>query len=829
MSPFLFAWRMLRRDLRAGELHLLGVALFVAVASLSSVGFLTQRIEQGINRDATQLLGGDLLISGDRPAPAEWVAQARADGLRAVQVLQFNSMASTDEAAQLAAIKVVEPGYPLRGSLQIAAAPGEPAREAGAVPAPGEAWLDEQLLAALGLNPGDVLQLGYLDLRVTALVTYESDRGMGFSSFVPRLMINAADLPASGLIQEGSRVRHRLQLAGEREAVQRFHDWVKPRLQRGQELESIDNARPEIRERLDRGARFLRLAAMLAVVLAAVAIGLASRRYLQRHLDGCAVMRCFGAGRAQLLSAFLLEFLIFGLAVAALACLAGFGLQLALAELARALVKTSLPPVGITPVLQGLLVGMLLVLGFVAPQLLQLTRVPPIRVIRRDLGVPQLASLLAWGGGAAALGGMMLWIAADLRLGLAIVGGFAAALTVFAAAAWGMLGAFGRLRHIGGGWGLRYGLAALSRRRASSVLQVVALALGLTAILLLTLVSQDLLSGWRNKLPPDAPNRFMIGVQPEQREPLAQFFAAQGVPMPELSPMIRGRLVAINDRPVRGEDYQEERARNLAEREFNLSYGGVLQSGNEVVAGRWHGEARVAEFSMEEGIGERLGVKLGDEVNFEIAGQRVSGRVSSVRKLDWDSMRVNFFFTGAPGLLDGMPASFITSFYLPPERADLVRALVAAFPNVTVIDVGAVLAQVANLTERLASVVQFVFAFALFAGLTVLLAAQQGTHDERRFEISVLRALGARQQQVRAALAAEFLALGALASLLAVLAAWLIGQLLASQVLQLSFTPDWLDFALAAVLATAVIAISGWLGVRGVLQHTVMDGIRAAS
>ncbi|WP_317984300.1 ABC transporter permease [Candidatus Dactylopiibacterium carminicum] len=296
---------------------------------------------------------------------------------------------------------------------------------------------------------------------------------------------------------------------------------------------------------------------------------------------------------------------------------------------------------------------------------------------------------------------------------------------------------------------------------------------------------------------------------------MREFFTAHGLQAPALAPMVRGRLAAINGNPVHGEDYEESRTRNLAEREC-------------IVAGRWHGEAHVPEFSMEQGIGERLGVALGDEVSFEIAGQRVSGKVSSVRKLDWDSMQVNFFFTGAPGLLDGMPASFITSFYLPPERAGMVRELVASHPNLTVIDVGAILAQVAQLTERLARLLQFVFGFAVLAGLMVLLTAQQGTHDERHYELSVLRSLGARRKQLHFALAAEFLALGAMASALAVFAAWGIGQVLASFVLELPYSAQWPAFALAWVLGTLGIALVGWLGARGVLRQTVMEALRAS-
>lgn len=829
MQNLRLALQALRRDLRAGELNLLILALVIAVVALSSVGFFTERVAAALKRDANQLMGGDLLISSDHTLPPDYRQEAERLGLRVTETTTFNSMTSTDDVAQLGAVKAVVPGYPLRGSLRIAQRMGDAGQEAGRIPARGEVWLEERLITALQVKPGDQIQLGSQAFRVGALVTFESDRGTGFFSFVPRVMINAADLPATGLLQEGSRYRIRMQFAGDKPAVDQMEAWLKPRLGRGEQLESIDDARPEVRNGLDRANRFLRLAAMLAVVLAAVAIGLSARRYLQRHLDGCAVMRCFGAQRNQLLSIYFIEFALLGLFVGLLGCLGGFLLQEALAGLAAGLVKTALPAPGWLPVWHGLLVSLILMLGFVMPLLVRLTRVPPVRVLRREWGGLEAGSTGVWAIGGAALSALMLWIAGDLRLGLTVVGGFAAALGVFALAAWGVLGLFGRARSLHSAWGLRYGLAALYRRRASSVIQAVALALGLTAILLLTLVSRDLLDAWRMRQPADAPNQFVLNIQPEQREPIARFFAEQGFSSPELLPMVRGRLMSINGRAVSAADYTEERAKNQVEREFNLSWSSRLQAGNQIVGGTWHGDARVPEFSLEQGIGQRLGIKLEDTVEFEIAGQRVSGKISSLRKLEWDSMRVNFFVTAAPGLLDGYPASYITSFHLPEGRAEVVNRMVATWPNLTVIDVGAVVAQVVEMTQRLVDMVNFVLLFALVAGIVVLLAALQSTHDERMYELSVLRTLGARNRQLRTAMLAEFLVLGGIAALLAVGGAVAIGYALSNSVFELPYSPRWLALVAVGLLAAVAVVAAGWLGVRGLLRHSVLEGLRAAS
>jgi putative ABC transport system permease protein len=828
MPVILHALQMLRRDLRAGELTLIGLALFIAVLGLTSVGFVTDRVSQGLAQEATQLLGADVVISADHPVPVALETEAARRGLRITHSIAFNSMATTDSATQLAAVKAMEPGAPLRGSLQIAPAPNQSGHEAGRIPARGETWVDEQLLTALGLKPGDLLQLGYLNLRIGALVTWESDRGMGFSSFSPRILINAGDLPASGLLVEGSRARYRLLAAGDDpQTVRSFIAWAKPRLGRGEDLESLDNARPELREGLDRAGRYLRLTAMLAVVLAAVAAGLSARRFLARHLNGAAVMRCVGASRAQLLSLYLLEFFCLALLASLLGCLGGFALQTMLGKLVAGLMHTQLPPPGWLPVAHGVAVGLVLTLGFVLPQLLRLTNVPPIHALRNEWEGAGSGSTLLWGLGVAALAGLLWWIAGDVKLGAWVVGGFALAVVLFVVLAWGLLAVLGRGRKLALGWGLRYGLAALYRRRVGSAVQVVALSLGLACILLLGLVSQDLLAGWRQQQAPDAPNRFVIGIQPGDRAAFTQQMGQRGLPV-VLEPMIRGRLVSINGRAVSAKDYPNERARSLVEREFNLSQGASLPKGNVVVAGRWHGTEAGAEFSMEQGLGKTLGVKLGDRVEFQIAGQRVAGRVGSVRRLDWDSMRVNFFFIASPGLLDSMPASYITSFHLAPAQQPVMRDMVTAFPSISVIDVEAVLAQLEAFAGRLADMVQFVFAFALIAGIIVLLAAQQATHDERRKEIAILRALGARNTQVRTALIAEFVALAGVSVVLANAAALGIGWALAHYVFDMAFGPRLLLLLGVAILAIVVIVACGWLGVRGILREPAVEGMREA-
>ncbi len=822
----LFSLRMLRRDLRAGELGLLLVALIIAVTSLTSVGFFTDRVARALRLEANQLLGGDVVLVADHALNPEWRAEATRRGLRAVESASFTSMATRGEAATLAGVKVVEDGHPLRGSIRIAPGLNQPDAPAPGIPARGELWLDERLASTLGARVGDTVGLGASRFRMAAVLSFESDRGANFFSLLPRLVINAADLPATQLIQPGSRSFHRLHVAGDPAEVARFEAWAKDRLQRGESLETVDNARPEVRTVLDRAERFLRFAAMLAVVLAAVAVGLATRRFVERHLDGCAVMRCLGARQAQVMGLFIGEFVLLGLAAGVVGCALGFGVQFVLAGLLGGLVGVPLPAPGGWPVAHGMAVALLLLLGFALPPLIRLGRVSTLRVLRREWNGVAAREGLAWGLGALVLAGLLVAIARDWLLGAWVVGGFALAFGAYGLVAWLVLGLLGRVRAVASsGW--RYGLAGLHRRPLASLVQVLALGMGLTALLLLTLVRSDLLDNWRQATPADAPNRFVINIQPDQLEPLRRFFADEGRPAPLLQPMIRGRLVEVNGRPVSPDDYTEDRARRLVDREFNLSVDARLPEGNSVVAGRWHGADTTPQFSVEQGLAQTLGLALGDILTFEIGGVRSEARISSLRKLDWDSMRVNFFVIAAPGMLDGQPASYITSFYLPPARLDFANRLVAAFPNLTVIDVAAVIGQIQGMVDQLIGAVQFVFGFAVVAGVVVLVGALQATHDEREKELAILRTLGARNRQLRGALLAEFAALGLIAGALAGIGATGIGWALGHFVFKLPYAPSPLPVLAGALAGGLVVMLAGWFGTRHLLSRPPLESLRA--
>ncbi|MBS3917044.1 MAG: FtsX-like permease family protein [Sulfuritalea sp.] len=827
MNGWHLSWQMLKRDFRAGELRLLGLALLIAVASLSSVSFFSDRLSRALAREAHQLLGGDLLLVADHPWGLAYRTEAQRLGLRVTGSVSFPSMTTSNGEGQLAGIKAVEPGYPLRGSLRVAPALNQPDAATQETPARGTVWLDERLTAALGVKVGDVVRLGSASLAVSSVLTLEPDRGVNFFNIAPRLMMHAEDLSATGLIQVGSRVTYRLHLAGDPKPVAAYQKWAEERLGRGERIEDLDNARPEVRSALDRAEKFLRLAALLAAVLAAVAVGLASRRFMQRHLDGCAVMRCMGARGGQLLRIYLGEFLIFGAIASALGCLVGFGAQYALERLLAGLLTTSLPAPSLLPLVYGFATGLALLGGFALPQLARLRNVPTVRVLRREWAE---AEPLAWGGyafGAMVLAALMLWMAADLKLGLWVLGLFSLAVALYAGVARLALAAIGRLRGVAGaGW--RYGIASLYRRPGASVIQAVALGLGMTALLLLTLARDDLLANWKRSVPADAPNRYIISIQPEQRAPVRDLFVRKGLAQPELLPMVRGRLVEVNGRPVVATDYSEERAQRLVEREFNLSWMTDLPEGNSLTAGRWFTATDTGrpQFSVEQGLADTLKLKMGDILAYDIAGRRLEAEITSLRKLDWDSMRVNFFVVTPPGVLEPFPTSYITSFHLPPDKAGFVGELLAEHPNLTVIDVATILRQFQTVMDQLARAVQFVFFFSLIAGLAVLYAALESTHDEREYELAVLRTLGARDRQLRAALAAEFVALGAIAGVTAGFGSAVISWLLGRFVFQMPYEPAWLVLPAGVLGGMLGITLAGLAGTARTLRAPALQSLR---
>jgi len=824
--------RMTLRDWRAGELRLLAAALVIAVAAVTSVGFFVDRIRVGLERDATQLLGADAVLNSDRPVADAERARAKAAGLQVAETVVFPSMAISERNAEnstLAAVKAVSAGYPLRGVLRVTTGLDAPDAATRAIPAPGTVWADAQTLQALRLQIGDRLRLGEKSFAIDRIITIEPDRGAQFINFAPRVMLNLADLPATQLIQTGSRVTYRLLVAGEREAVRAYAAWAQENLARGQRLESLESGRPEMQRTLERAERFLALVALLAAMVAAVAVAAAARRFSLRHMDSCAMMRCLGLAQRDIFALFSLEFVFVGLSACAAGTLLGYGFHLVLLDVLRTLIQTQLPLPSLGPALQGGAVGLVLLLGFALPPLIQLRQVPPLRVLRKDLGPPTGRAALGYVVGFVGFFGLLLWSSNDLKIGALTSGGFAIAIAFFAAVAWLTLRLLAPLRAMTGRLGIswRFAVAAVQRRPVATIIQLVALAVGLMALLLLTVTRTDLVDTWRKAAPADAPNRFVINIQPDQTSVIGQRLRAAGVADVMLYPMIRGRLIERNGIAIGPESFSNERAQRLVDREFNLSYADTAPSHNPIVAGRWFAPD-AAELSMEEGIAKTLGVSIGDELTFDITGTRVKAKLSSLRKVSWDSMRANFFVIMPSRLLKDQPQSFITAFHVPASKAALTAELVREFPNITVIDTSAVLRQVQAVLDQVIGAVEFVFAFTLVAGVLVLYSALASSRDERVREAGLLRALGASRRQLSQAQVAEMICIGGLAGLLAATGAAAIGWALAKYAFDFEYVVTPWVFVLGIAGGAVCALIGGWFGLRSVLKTPPLTTLREA-
>jgi putative ABC transport system permease protein len=821
------ALRMLSRDWRSGELRVLSAALALAVAVVTGVGLFTDSVRLALEGEATGLLGADLVIASDHPVRPDILA-AGPPSLRHAQAVQFPSMAIARDQSRLASITAVSAGYPLRGALRISQGRFGPYAEAKGIPAPGTAWLEGRLMDALDVDVGDTVQLGERTFRVAAVLVAEpvSDSAMLFA-LAPRLIINLDDLAATGLVQPASRVSYRELFAGDAAEITAFRKVITPKLRPGERLEGIEDAQPQVRSALDRARTFLNLAALVSVLLAGIAVAMSTRRFISRHLDGCAVMRCLGARQSTILRLFGSQLLWLGAIAALVGSLIGYVVQYGLERVFAGMLHLGLPSPSPRPLLAGGLTAVITLLGFAWPPLLRLKEVPTLRVLRRELAGAPTAGVVVYVAGAAAMFALIAWQSGDWRLAGYVAAGTAGSLLMLALSA-GSVILLLRLLQPGLAAAWRFALSGLTRRSGAAALQIVAFGLGLTVLLLLAVVRTDLMGAWEKSLPPDAPNRFLINIQPAQLPELRLFFEQRSIQPPDFFPMVRGRLVAINGRPVSAEDYESERARALVRREFNLSWAQALQKDNRIVAGRWWGSSQHGEHvvSVEKELADTLGIRLGDRLTFSIAGSEIVVKVSSLREVQWDSFHVNFFVIAPPGVLDGYPASYICSLYLPRERSGLLNDLVRAFPNLTVIDVAAILTQVKTLIGRAALAVEYVFAFTLVAGILVMYAAVEATLDERVRETVLLRTLGAGHAQILRGLLLEFAGMGVLSGIVAASMAALLGHVVATRLLHLAYSPDWRLWLIGAVVGALGVGISGVLGTRFVLRYPPITVLR---
>jgi putative ABC transport system permease protein len=821
MNALKLALRTLLREWRSGELGVLLLALTTAVAALTGVGFLVGRIDTAVREQATQVLAADVRISSTQPLPDTWFTQAAARGVHSANIQTLLSVIFRGDESQLANVEAVSEGYPLRGTLLVADEPFAAGTATRAIPGPGEVWPSSKLLATLGGSVGAQLSIGAATLKVTRVLISRPDQGANLSDLAPALIMNLKDLPATQLVQPGSRVSYSALFAADPNVIRAFRPWLEDHTRPADRIRDVSEASPQLENAVDRAGRFLTLASLVSVLLCSIAVAMSARQYVRRHLDTVALMKTIGATRGFTLSVSLLQLITVALLASVAGSVIGFVAQEWLLRAVRDLLGTAvLPPANLAPLGMGVSAALAVLAGFAVPPLLQLARVPPLRVLRRDVGPPPPVVILAFGPAVLVVIGLVWWAVRDMRLALQFLLGLGLFLAVLAGAGFGMVTLCGRLRgRVGVAW--RYGIANLNRRRADSMVQIAAFGAGLMVLLVLGVVRDDLEVDWRRSLPADAPNYFFVNIPPNDSSAFAQFLEQRGARLSRMLPMLRGRMTAINGQSVESMRFSDRQGRGFSGREQNVSWATQLGSDNQIVAGKmWSPEYHGApEVSLSTEFQESLGVGVGDKVSFDIGGEPFVATVTSIRKVKWDSFQPNFFVVFSPGVLDAVAGTFLTSAYFHPSDPHVMTQLAHRFPSVSIFNLDDLLSQVRGIIDKAVLAVQSVFAFTLFAGLVVLLAAVQSSREERRFESAMLRTLGAVGATVWQGVMAEFVALGLLAGALAVGGAALAGAFVATRVLQVPYEFDpWLP-VVGIGGGALLVCISGWLATRSVVSQ----------
>lgn len=821
------ALRQLLRDVRASEVRVLFFALLVAVAASTAIGYFGARLNGAMQLRASEFLGANLVLQGSSAATDPQLSAGTELGLRHARVVEFTSVVGTDAGIQLSSIKAADAAYPLRGELRSAAAPFAEERPGGS-PAPGEAWVEPRLLVALGLAMGDSIDVGMKSLRISRVLTYEPDRANNFYSLTPRVLINFDDLQATGVIQPGSRVTYRDLWRGEAETLSRYRQTVEPTLAANQSLRDTRDGNRQIGGALGKAERYLNMASLVAVLLAGVAVALSASRYAARRLDASALLRCLGLSRRQALGLYCVQLAALGLVAALAGAVIGWLAQLGLFRLLDGLMPSTIPPGGLTPALAGIATGLVALAGFALPPLAALGRVPPLRVLRRDLLPVPASSWLVYGTALFALGLIMWRLSLDLLLTFALLaGGLIAALLLGGLLLLGLRS----LRRLLAGAPLtwRLGLGQLLRHPLAAAGQALAFGLILLAMGLVALLRAELLDNWQAQLPKDAPNHFALNILPDNREPFAQRLREANAISAPLYPVIPGRLTHINDEPVRQLVSKESTGERAVQRDLSLTWAADLPQGNALVSGEWWQAAPASDgipgVSVETELAASLHLKLGDLLNFDIAGQQRQARVSSLRSVHWDSFQPNFYMIFQPGTLQGLPTTYLTSFYLAPGHDQEVVALSRAFPAATILQVDALLEQLRSILAQVTLAVEYVLLFVLAAGLAVLFAGLQATLDERIRQGALLRALGAGRPLLVRARRIEFGLLGAASGVLAAVGCELISWALYRYAFDLQWGPHpWL--LLLPLIGALLVGGAGVFGTRRALNASPLTVLR---
>lgn len=825
MNRFRLAIRLLKRDGRSGELTLLVLALLIAVAAASTIALFADRLQRTMTVQAAEFLAGDLVLASSQPIADDWRKQAADLDISASQTTEFSSVLLENEQMLLAAIKAVSRGYPLRGFLKTLESEAGEENTVYQGPEPGTAWVDKRILSALSLRLGDRLTVGEQPLQVTRILTYEPDKRGDFYSFSPRVIINQADLQATGVIQPGSRVHYFYQFTGGAAKLATFKQWLKPRLNPSQRILDIHEDRPELGSALQRAERYLGLSSIVVVLIAGVAIAMAAGRYTERHFDASALLRCLGCRQNEILYLYAVQFLVLGALASAAGCILGWLGQLGLFYVLKPLLPPQLAGPGWLAVVFGFVTGMAILLGFAMPPLLRLQKVSPLRVLRRDLEPLPAKAWLIYGLAISVMSVLIWRYGNDWQMTASIIGVGLLSLLLLGLLITGLLKLLRPLLpRLGVLW--RFGLQGLLRNRRASVGQIMAFSITLAAMSLSFTVRSDLIEQWRQQLPERAPNHFALNIIPAQQPAFAEDLRRSGVDSSAFYPVVRGRLVAINAEAVQQRVSKDSRGEAAIHRDLSLTWADAIPADNTITAGRIWPLDQAGWVSVEQKLADNLAIKVGDQLLFTIGSAQVSARVANIRSLQWDTMKPNFYMIFSPGTLNGFPSTYLTSFYLPEAQKNLLNQLLKTYPATTVLEVDQILKQFKTILAQLTQAIDLLLYFALLAGFAVLFAAVHATLDDRIRQGALMRTLGARRGWLRITHLIEFGFLGALAGVLAAIIFQVILYVLYTRVMHIPYQVSWLSGLSLSAIGALSVGLAGYWGVRDVVNQSPVRVLR---
>ena len=827
MNPLVFALRAFYRQIRSGEVVVLIVAISLAVASLTAVGFLTDRIGTSIERQANELLAADLRIRSPEAIPAQWMESASEMDLDVALTQTFPTVIYAGDKNALATVKAVSAKYPLRGKVRVSETQYGDEHIVNIVPDENSVWVDSALLSRLKAKVGDVISIGRADFKIEAVLRYRPDQSIGFASLAPSILVNIAAIPATDLIGEGSRVNYSLLVAGEESLVEKYKKNITNLLTESARISDRSDSNERTNQAINRSQQFLSMTTIISILLSAIAIAMSARRFMKRRMDTVALMKSLGAKKQFVVNVMTLQLLMIGLVGVILGCLLGFIVENSVSNILAGLFAGDLPDPSLKPLEIGFLAAFILLLGFAFPSLLQLCETSPLRVLRRD-SMPLPPSQLIIGGSAvSAIGVLLYYLIGDAYLLSIIMAGAITISCLLYLVGRGLVLLLSHMRgNIGAAW--RYGLANISRRGQESAIQIVAFGLGITVLLLLSFIRTDLLEGWQKTLGENTPNYFLINIQPEQTDEVREIFKQYDIQSPNFVPLVRARMSFINDSGVKTMTYPDERGKWMANREANLTWSDSLNTSNKLIQGSWwpkdyEGTPLV---SVEEGAAQDMGVSIGDTLTFLIAGEEVKTTVANIRQVDWNSFQPNFFMVLSGNALESFPMTFIASLRLNDEKSDALGVLLEAYPTISIVDLEPILQQVRQIIEKVSLAIQIVFIFTMAAGVTVLFSAVHSTIDERRFESALLRAVGMKKRMILLSLLSEFSAIGLAAGLLAATGSSILAWQIAERVFDLQYVFSfslWLKGLFGGVM---LVCVSGYFATRVAIKSPPIGVLR---